>query len=170
MQSAPADKLKVPETSVAPTSLPVEGSPAITKPEESGTPLSEQAPNGLALWQLRRREQQVIAALCFVLLGWCLVRGIELSRWGQAEIEIQRQSERQYAYGVDPNTATWIELALLEGIGEVLGKKIVADREANGPYQTVEDLLRVNGVGRKTLEKFQNQLQISSETAQEKTP
>ncbi len=36
-------------------------------------------------------------------------------------------------------------------MGEATARKIVADREANGPFRTVEDLKRVSGIGDKKL-------------------
>ncbi len=45
------------------------------------------------------------------------------------------------------NTATERELLKLPGIGPARARAIVADREANGPYQTLEDLARVPGIG-----------------------
>uniref|UniRef100_UPI000ADBF17F ComEA family DNA-binding protein n=1 Tax=Demequina gelatinilytica TaxID=1638980 RepID=UPI000ADBF17F len=38
-------------------------------------------------------------------------------------------------------------LESLPGIGPVLAARIVADREANGPFLTLDDLTRVSGVG-----------------------
>ncbi|WP_062299188.1 ComEA family DNA-binding protein [Demequina maris] len=48
---------------------------------------------------------------------------------------------------VDLNTADEAALETLPGVGEVLAARIVADREANGPFAVVEDLERVSGVG-----------------------
>lgn len=45
------------------------------------------------------------------------------------------------------NTANEAELLQLPGIGSARAKAILADREANGPYRTLEDLLRVPGIG-----------------------
>jgi competence protein ComEA len=47
---------------------------------------------------------------------------------------------------VNINTATAKELEALPGIGEVLSKRIVADREASGPFKVVDDLMRVPGI------------------------
>ena len=57
----------------------------------------------------------------------------------------------QYA-SLDLNTATQEELMELYGIGEVLSQRIVASRETEGPYGSVEDLLRVKGIGPARLE------------------
>lgn len=48
---------------------------------------------------------------------------------------------------VDVNRAGVEELMRLDGVGEVLARRIIAHREANGPFETVEDLLDVAGIG-----------------------
>jgi len=45
------------------------------------------------------------------------------------------------------NQADVTELEDLPGVGPVLADRIVAHREANGPFETVEDLLEVPGIG-----------------------
>ncbi|HEX6946277.1 MAG TPA: ComEA family DNA-binding protein [Acidimicrobiia bacterium] len=45
------------------------------------------------------------------------------------------------------NRATAAELENLPGVGPVLAERIVAYREQNGPFETVEDLLQVPGIG-----------------------
>ena len=50
---------------------------------------------------------------------------------------------------VDINTATADQLQQLNGVGPALAQRIVADRQANGPFKTVEDLKRVSGIGDK---------------------
>lgn len=52
---------------------------------------------------------------------------------------------------VNINTADVAALQQLDGVGEATARKIVADREANGPFRTVEDLKRVSGIGDKKL-------------------
>ncbi|MDN4481419.1 ComEA family DNA-binding protein [Demequina muriae] len=48
---------------------------------------------------------------------------------------------------VDLNSATAQQLEELPGIGPVIAERIVAEREANGPFASLEDLTRVSGVG-----------------------
>lgn len=50
---------------------------------------------------------------------------------------------------VNINAATAEELDALPGIGPATADKIVADREANGPFAATEDLKRVSGIGDK---------------------
>jgi competence protein ComEA len=67
-------------------------------------------------------------------------------------VEITRLPEHRFDYRLDINTATWVEWMQLENIGEVTARRIVADREQNGPFPSIESLERVPGIGPKTLE------------------
>ena len=51
------------------------------------------------------------------------------------------------------NTATEKELVQLPGIGKKTAGNIVAYRQEYGQFKTVDDMLKVDGVGKKTLEK-----------------
>lgn len=55
---------------------------------------------------------------------------------------------------IDLNTADAAALDTLPGVGPSTAEKIVSDREANGPFSTVEDLGRVSGIGPKKLEQL----------------
>ena len=52
---------------------------------------------------------------------------------------------------LDLNTATAAQLQRLPGIGEKISAAIVAWREEHGPFQKVEELLQVPGIGEKRL-------------------
>lgn len=49
--------------------------------------------------------------------------------------------------GIDLNHSSATELEALPGVGPVLAARIVAFRESNGPFNAVEDLLDVGGIG-----------------------
>ncbi len=73
------------------------------------------------------------------------------------------ESDRTAAAKVNINTAGVSELDSLPGIGPVLAQRIVDWRTENGPFQTAEDLLNVEGIGRSTLENLQECI-ITEET------
>lgn len=50
------------------------------------------------------------------------------------------------------NTATVEEICALKGIGPKLAEKIIAVREAQGPFKSGADLQKVPGIGKKKLE------------------
>lgn len=99
----------------------------------------------------------LLATAAFVLFAIDYAR---LSGWGAKPVEILRLPDTEYQYKLDVNRATWVEWALLDGIGEVLGKRIVEDREKNGPFRSVEDVLRVHGIGPKKLEQMRPWLEV----------
>jgi competence protein ComEA len=53
---------------------------------------------------------------------------------------------------VDLNSATAADLDALPGVGEVLAGRIVAWREENGRFTSVDDLGEVQGIGPKVLD------------------
>lgn len=61
---------------------------------------------------------------------------------------------------VSLNSATIDELMQLPGIGEVKAKAIIAYREKNGGFKSIEELLEVNGIGESTFNKIKDQLSL----------
>lgn len=55
---------------------------------------------------------------------------------------------------VNINTATAAELEALPGIGQVLAGRIVAYRDANGPFRGVDQLTEVEGISPKLVERL----------------
>ena len=101
---------------------------------------------------LRRADQAVVAG--FVLAGLASVVGWWGSQGGFRGrlIEVHRAEPRAAAYQVDLNAAQWPELIQIPGIGPTLARRIVESRETDGPFLDHADLMRVRGIGPKTLE------------------
>lgn len=59
---------------------------------------------------------------------------------------------------VNINTATSEELQTLSGVGEATAEAIIHDREQNGPFASIEDLMRVSGIGEKKFAKLQGSI------------
>ncbi len=59
---------------------------------------------------------------------------------------------------LDVNTATAEQLATLPSVGPEIAKKIIKGR----PYSKAEDLLKVPGIGEKTLEKMRPRLKLDA--------
>ena len=102
----------------------------------------------------------------FVLLtvGWFLASGSEGEPY---QVVVQHQepapsSSLQEPEGwpesllegerIDLNTASVYDLCRLPGIGEKRAQAIAAWREEHGPFQTVDELVQVSGIGPKILE------------------
>ena len=67
---------------------------------------------------------------------------------------------------VDINTADAKTIdRVLINIGPAKAEAIVAHREANGPYKSLEQLANVKGIGLKTVEKNRDRIQLGAASA-----
>lgn len=71
----------------------------------------------------------------------------------EQQVVVPRESDGAGSVGTETdgrvriNLASATEIEQLPGVGPVLAARIVAHREAFGPFATVEDLLDVSGIG-----------------------
>lgn len=66
---------------------------------------------------------------------------------------------------VNINTADATQLASLNGVGESKAQAIIAHRQANGPFKSVEQLAEVKGIGLKTVEKNRSMILVGGAAA-----
>jgi len=163
------------------TPVPHTVSGQATSPDRAAVPQNETTSSGVSepvdeteettssLWLLPsdRWFIGVLAGIAFLLMT---IHWARLSGWGLDSIEIDRHPTRQYEYKIDINKATWVEWVQLDGIGNVLAKRIVDDRKTNGPFESIDDVQRVKGIGPKTLKKFRSYLFINKEPNNENKP
>ena len=110
-------------------------------------------------WVWTRRQRAALAGLVLVVAGWMFVRAVrEPARVGDPPAAVGELAN-DLATRIDPNTADWPAWAALPGIGEKRAREIVAWREAyvaghpgEVAFAKVEDLMKVNGIGKLTAE------------------
>ncbi|NLS87411.1 ComEA family DNA-binding protein [Bacillus subtilis] len=61
---------------------------------------------------------------------------------------------------VNINTATLEELQGISGVGPSKAEAIIAYREENGRFQTIEDITKVSGIGEKSFEKIKSSISV----------
>jgi competence protein ComEA len=99
-------------------------------------------------------DQAAVAGLvAFALVAMGIYWFVQGGHRGEL-IEIDRVGPLTARYLIDINQAQWPEFAELPELGETLARRIVASRDAAGPFGDHEDLLRVNGIGPRTLERL----------------
>lgn len=69
-----------------------------------------------------------------------------------------QDEEKEEEIMVNINTDKAYELMLLEGIGEKTAEKIIEYRKENGDFEVIEDLMKVNGIGKKKFEKMKDHI------------
>ena len=65
---------------------------------------------------------------------------------------------------VNVNTATAAEFQLLPRIGPAVAARLVEQREKNGPWKTLDDLMLVRGIGEATYEQLKPYVSLSGPT------
>ena len=61
---------------------------------------------------------------------------------------------------VDLNTATQAQLETVKGIGPAKAKAVIDYRTKNGPFKSVDDLDKVSGFGKKTVDSIRSQVTV----------
>jgi len=84
--------------------------------------------------------------LC-MLVGLYLRDRTEVPALVETELSAPVEEVRPDPSPLDLNAASEEELTALPGIGEELARRIVEYREAGGPFESVEELTEVSGIG-----------------------
>ncbi len=63
---------------------------------------------------------------------------------------------------ININTASAPELETLPGIGPAMSARIIEYREKNGPFQKIEELMNVQGIGERVFLRLRPQITVST--------
>ena len=61
---------------------------------------------------------------------------------------------------ININTADLATLMTLDGIGEIYAQRIIDYRTANGPFQSIADIMNVPGIGTKRFEAIMDKITV----------
>lgn len=106
---------------------------------------------------LTRGDQTFLVVVLVIIAGLILWRLAPRST--HSSLQVLHADETSFQLEI--NSATWVEWMQLEGIGETTARKIVLDREQNGPFASVDDVIRIKGIGPATLSKIRKHLKCA---------
>jgi competence ComEA-like helix-hairpin-helix protein len=103
----------------------------------------------VVLWQ---RHQRYIARLLLACLIGMSVFFLIRAQTLKGLIDIDHEGPLHAEFQVDINTAQLGEIVVLPGVGTKLAQAIVEHRQHEGPFENLESLRDVPGIGEKKLE------------------
>lgn len=98
------------------------------------------------------KEQVVVEDKVEVSTSTKKVAGASTSKADESSSETSSQ--------INLNTANLSQLDSLDGIGPTYAQRIIDYREANGPFNSIEQIKNVKGIGEKTFEKIKGDITI----------
>ncbi len=78
----------------------------------------------------------------------------------KANSSSSKSSKSRFTGVININRGTKAEFDSLTGIGPVIASRIINYRNTNGPFLALDDLLKVSGIGSKTLERIRPRLSL----------
>jgi len=114
-----------------------------------------------------RAEQVALVVLALAVVGGVAWRLADYYRLGADPLKVVPPPEGP-TFRVNVNSADWVTLSLVPGVGEKLAKRIVEVRQKRGgKFGSLDDLKEVPGIGEKTLEKLRPYLSLGDPNAGE---
>lgn len=71
-----------------------------------------------------------------------------------------KKSSAKKAYLINVNLGTWHDFASLPGISDSLAQKIIQNRDEQGRFNEVSEIMRVKGIGQKKFEQIKEYLTL----------
>ena len=117
-----------------------------------------------------KTEKLLLGLTALFLAGLLLLSVYDRQQSGKepAAVETERTAAQEEVLAelvpLNLNSATEAELAGLPGIGEELARRIVEYREVHGPFDTVEEIMEVSGIGEKKFEDMKERITVEETT------
>jgi len=78
-----------------------------------------------------------------------------LRKLSEAGAKVQRRGGK-----INLNTASKAELMQISKVGSVTAERIIAYRNRNGQFQSIDDLKKIKGIGEKTFERIKGEITV----------
>ncbi|MGJ8454123.1 ComEA family DNA-binding protein [Pseudothermotoga sp. U03pept] len=106
--------------------------------------------------------------LAFV--GLLIILGFALEKnYGKTEESQHVVARKTVEFPIDVNSASYEDLLEIPGIGPAKAKAVIQFREQNGPFATVDDLTKVSGIGRVTVQRIAPYVKVEGAVITERT-
>lgn len=142
---APAPPPPAPPVAVAPIAPPA---PAPVTDPTGWTPAT-------------KKVAVLLTAIALALLGY---HAWGLGRWGTRPAALLTSANE---IRLDLNQADRVELMQLPGVGETIADRIVEYRDENGPFESIDDLRHVKGVGPVVLAQIRPHVTLDGQPVEE---
>ena len=112
---------------------------------------------------MKKSQWALIATtVCFIFVALFLFvgRGLPFPSVINNRSETETTSSIGTKGRININTATVDQLTLLPDIGPKIAQRIIDYREKNGSFSSVEELLLVEGIGKKRLEELRDYITV----------
>ncbi len=113
------------------------------------------------MFDLEKREKFVLIIFLAALLAGLSLKIYEKYNTGIVDVKIKSfnyKPSSDVSLKININEADEEALAVLDGIGPSLAKRIAVYRSERGGFSTVEELKKVKGIGDKLFEKIKDEV------------
>lgn len=116
---------------------------------------------------LKKAKRYYVCIFIFALLAGLILRDLNKSKFAvirsseaYAPIISEEVTDDMYEEKININTASKELLTTLNGIGDKLAERIIAYRQTKGMFETIQDIMKVNGIGDSLFDKIKDDITV----------